>query len=184
VSSLTNPRFAASIRQTAPEQFEKTIASFYGAVACALLFWVIFDRFKDLRIAIATTLIFGLGTSMWSTSTRALWQHGPLILMLIAAMLLLLKARRKPALVQYVGIPLALSMIMRPAAALPIAVISVYVLVCYRAWFVRFMLWAAVIAIPWMIYNTLIWGAVLPPIIRIWPRVGSLGTLRMRRSAT
>jgi hypothetical protein len=163
VTSLTNPRFAASIRQTAPEQFEKTIASFYGAVACALLFWVIFDRFKDLRIAIATTLIFGLGTSMWSTSTRALWQHGPLILMLIAAMLLLLKAQRKPALVQYVGIPLALSMIMRSTAALPIAVISVYVLVCYRAWFVRFMLWAAVIAIPWMIYNTLIWGAVLPP---------------------
>ena len=89
-------------------------------------FWLIFAHFKDLRIAIATTLIFGLGTSMWSTSTRALWQHGPLVFALIGAMLLLLAAQRRAPLAQYVSVPLALSFIIRPTAAIPIAVISAY----------------------------------------------------------
>lgn len=100
---------------------------------------------------------------MWSTATRALWGHGPLILMLIVATLLLLNARRRGALAQYASIPLALSFIMRPTAAIPIAVLSGYVLVYYRAWFVRFMLWAACVAIPWMAFNIRTWGVALSP---------------------
>jgi len=158
-----NPRFEASIRQKVPAGFEMLIASFYGAIAVALFFWMIFIEFDDVRIAVATAMIFALGTSMWSTATRALWQHGPLNLMLIPAMLLLLGAERRPALAQYASIPLALSFIMRPTAAVPIAVCSAYVLICYRPWFVRFMLWAACIAIPWMAFNNWTWGMVLPP---------------------
>ena len=139
------------------------IASFYGAIAVALFFWMIFVSFDDVRIAVATAVIFALGTSMWSMATRALWQHGPLNLMLILAMLLLLGARRRAALAQYASIPLALSFIMRPTAAIPIAVFSVYVLICYRPWFVRFMLWAICIAVPWMAFNIWTWGMVLPP---------------------
>jgi hypothetical protein len=158
-----NPKFEASIRQTLPDGFEKAIASFYGAVAATLLFWVIFLRFKDLRITLATALIFALGTSMWSTATRALWQHGPLNLMLIITMLLLLAARRRAALAQYAGVSLALSFVMRPTAAIPIAVFSAYIFVCYRPLFGRFIFWAACIAIPWIAYNVLTWGMVLPP---------------------
>jgi hypothetical protein len=163
LASWWNPAFAASIAETAPDRFEQSIASFYGAVACALFFWLIFARFKDLRIAIATTLIFGLGTSMWSTSTRALWQHGPLVLMLIGAMLVLLAAQRRAPLAQYVSIPLALSFIIRPTAAIPIAVISAYILIYHRGWFGRFVLWATIITIPWVTYNVFTWGGMLPP---------------------
>src|SRR5262245_21356696 len=159
LAAWTEPAFATSIVKTTPEELEKAIASFYGAAACALFFWLIFARFNDLRIAIATTLIFGLGTSMWSTSTRALWQHGPLVLMFIGAMLLLLGALRRPTLAQYVSIPLALSFITRPTAGIAIALISAYVLIYYRSQFLRFMLWAAVIAGPWLIYNMVIWNA-------------------------
>jgi hypothetical protein len=158
-----NPKFEASIRQTLPDGFEKAIASFYGAVAATLLFWVIFLRFKDLRIALATALIFALGTSMWSTATRALWQHGPLNLMLIITMLVLLAARRRAGLAQYASVSLALSFVMRPTAAIPIAVFSAYIFVCYRPLFGRFIFWAACIAIPWIAYNVLTWGMVLPP---------------------
>src|SRR6516225_1668107 len=93
-----NPAFEAFIRQNVPFRFEMAIASFYGAIAVALFFWMIFVNFDDVRIAVATAVIFGLGTSMWSIATRALWQHGPLNLMLILAMLLLLGARRRAAL--------------------------------------------------------------------------------------
>ncbi len=158
-----NPAFAAYIRQKVPDHFEMAIASFYGAIAVALFFWTIFVNFDDVRIAVATALIFALGTSMWSTATRALWQHGPLILMLILVMLLLLGARRRAALAQYASIPLALSFVMRPTAAIPIAVFSAYVLVWYRPWFIRFMLWSACIAVPWIAFNIWTWGMVLPP---------------------
>ncbi len=158
-----NPAFEASIRQKVPDHFEMAIASFYGAIAVALFFWMVFLNFDDVTIAVATALIFGLGTSMWSTATRALWQHGPLNLMLILAMLLLLGARRRAALAQYAGIPLALSFIMRPTAAIPIAVLSAFILICCRAWLVRFMLWALCIAIPWVAFNIWTWDMVLPP---------------------
>src|SRR5262249_29970577 len=61
------------------------------------------------------------------------------------------------------SIPLALSLVIRPTAAIPIALISAYVLVYCRRWFAFFMLWAAAIAIPWVFYNVLIWGSLLPP---------------------
>ena len=158
-----NPAFEAFIRQNVPFRFEMAIASFYGAIAVALFFWMIFANFDDVRIAVATAVIFGLGTSMWSVATRALWQHGPLNLMLILAMLLLLGARRRAALAQYASIPLALSFIMRPTAAIPIAVFSAYVLICYRPLFVRFMLWGICIAVPWIAFNIWTWGMVVPP---------------------
>jgi hypothetical protein len=158
-----NPKFEAFIRQNVPFRFEMVIASFYGAIAVALFFWMIFVNFDDVRIAVATAVIFGLGTSMWSVATSALWQHAPLNLMLILAMLLLLGARRRAALAQYASIPLALSFIIRPTAAIPIAVYSAYVLICYRPWFVRFMVWAICIAVPCMAFNIWTWGMVLPP---------------------
>ena len=164
-----------------PDYFEKAIASFYGAIAVALFFWMIFVNFNDVRIAVATAVIFGLGTSMWSTATRALWQHGPLDLMLILAMLLLFYARRRAALAQYASIPLALSFIMRPTAAIPIAVFSAYVLICYRPWFVRFMLWAICIAVPWMAFNIWTWGMVVPPYYLPGTAVSVAGQLHFRR---
>ncbi len=158
-----DPAFEDAIRTTVPDGTEKAIASFYGAVAAALFFFAVFIRFNDVRIAVATALIFALGTSMWSTATRALWQHGPLILMLVIAMLLLLAARRRVALVQYASLPLALSFVIRPTAGIPIIVFTAYVLICYRQWFWRFALWAACIAMPWIAYNILTWGSILPP---------------------
>ena len=66
-------------------------------------------------------------------------------------------------LAQYVSVPLALSFIIRPTAAIPIAVISAYILIYRRGWFGRFVLWATIIAIPWITYNVFTWGGVLPP---------------------
>src|SRR5262245_32602877 len=161
LASSIDPAFA-DIVKTAPDRFEKTVASFYGAVACALFFGLLFARFNDLRIAVATTLIFGLGTSMWSVATRALWQHGPLVLVLIVAMYLLVLAPRRPALAQYVSIPLALSFVIRPTAAIPVALISAYVLIYYRRWFGLFILRVAAIAIAWISYNILCRASLLP----------------------
>ena len=49
-------------------------------------FWLILSQFQSRTIALVSTAIFAFSTSMWSTATRALWQHGPLVLMLVIAM--------------------------------------------------------------------------------------------------
>jgi len=83
--------------------------------------------------------------------------------MLVIAMLLLTRARRRPELVQYVSLPLAMAYLIRPTAIVPIVMISTYVLICHREWFARYVRWAMVIAIPWVAYNIAIYKSFFPP---------------------
>jgi hypothetical protein len=160
--SRVDPGFNDFLREHIPNQFEKVIASFYGALAGVLFFWLIFAKFRSVAIALGATIVFAFGTSMWSTATRALWQHGPLVLMIIIAMLLLLRARAKPSLTQYAGLPLAFAFVIRPTAAIPIFLFSAYVLIYYRPWLIRYLLWASAIAIPWLAFNLQTCGTLVP----------------------
>jgi len=166
IAAWLDPAFRERLRQSPQDRFEKQVASFYGAIAALLFFWLIYSRFPSVSIALTTTVIFALGTSMWSTGTRALWQHGPLVLMLIAAMLLLVRGRRHPSLVQYASIPLAFAFIIRPTAAIPIAVFSIYVLIRHREWFIRYASYGIAVAIPWVAYNLHEFSSVLPTYYR------------------
>ena len=161
--ALASPDWAKRLSTTIHAKTEKFIASMIGAAAGAIFFWTIVCQFQSKALALGATAIFSFSTSIWSTATRALWQHGPLVLMLVIAMLLLLKARRRAELIQYVAIPLAIGYVIRPTAVVPIVVLSVYVLFYYRAWFLRYVFWAMLIAIPWIAYNIHIYGALLPP---------------------
>jgi glycosyltransferase involved in cell wall biosynthesis len=162
ISSWLRPHFAEDLRTRIPVRTEQFIASIIGAAAGVIFFWVILSQFQSLAIALASTFIFSFCTSIWSTATRALWQHGPLVLMLVIAMLLSVRARRRPQLIQYVSLPLAMAYVVRPTAIVPIAMLSTYVLVCHRAWFVRYVCWAMIVAIPWGAYNFAVHKALLP----------------------
>jgi hypothetical protein len=52
--------------------------------------------------------------------------------------------------------------VIRPTASIPIAVITVYVLALHRQWFLRYMGWAMLIALPWIAFNIATYGAILP----------------------
>ena len=162
MSSWVRPHFAEDLRTRIPIRTEQLIASIIGAAAAVVFFWVMLSQFQGLAIALASTFIFSLCTSVWSTATRALWQHGPLVLMLVIAMLLLVRARRRPELVQYVSVPLAMAYVIRPTAIVPVAMLSAYVLLYHRPWFVRYLNWAMVIAIPWVAYNFAVHKSLLP----------------------
>jgi len=58
----TDPAFEADIRTTVPDGTEKAIASFYGALAAAVFFFVVFISFDDVRVSHSTALIFCLFT--------------------------------------------------------------------------------------------------------------------------
>ncbi|HXN87259.1 MAG TPA: hypothetical protein VN867_14390 [Candidatus Binataceae bacterium] len=157
------PQWAQRLPGGMPRRAEQFLASVIGAAASVVFYWLILYQFQSQTIAIASTAIFGLCTSIWSTATRGLWQHGPLVLMLVIAMLLLDRARRRPQLIQFVALPLAMAYLIRPTAIVPIAVLSTYVLVFHRAWFGRYMNWAMLVAFPWIVYNFMIYGHPVPP---------------------
>lgn len=90
---------------------------------------------------------------MWSQATRSLWQHGPLVMMLCATLLLMAWARRRPWVIQFAGATLAFAFICRPTSAIPILAITCYVLIRYRTWAPQFFAWAVILAAPWLAYN-------------------------------
>jgi len=163
IATAVQPSFEERLKERVPANFEALVASFYGALAAVVFFRLVFDRWDSMGIALASTFIFALCTSMWSMATRALWQHGPLILMLVLAMLLLQQAGKRPALIQYVGLPLAAGFIIRPTALIPIAAITIYILVFYRPWFLRYAAGAVLVMVPWAVHNLAIYHSILPP---------------------
>jgi hypothetical protein len=145
----------------AGRSLEKELASLFGAAAAVVFFWVIFLKFERLPIALATTFIFSLCTSMWSLATRALLQHGPLVLMLVIAMLLIQLAKKRPSLIQYVSLPLAMAYVIRPTASIPIVVLTAYIFIYHRGWFVKYLSWAMLIAVPFIAFNYTVYGKLL-----------------------
>ena len=161
--AAVDPSFKEMLRHGVPDNLEKVLASICGATAAATFFWIVFGQFQSLTISLVMTALFAFATSMWSTATRSLWQHGPLVLMFVIVMLLLQRAKLRPALVQYVSLPLAMAYVVRPTAAIPVVVVTIYVAVFYRRWLIRYIGWALLIAVPWLAYNEAIYGALFSP---------------------
>ena len=162
VIAAMRPKWAMDLRGAIPERTEQFLASIIGAVTGVVFFWLVFLNFRSVPIGLFSAAMLSFSTSVWSTSTRALWQHGPLILMLSIALLLLTLARRKPALAQFVSLPLIAGYMIRPTGIVPLGILSLYVLVYYRSWVPKYIVWLLLIAVPWIIFNFSIYGTPLP----------------------
>jgi hypothetical protein len=162
VVAAVDPNLTDKVMRSDAGHVQKIIASMFGAIACVVLFWAIFTKFRNLTIALTSALVFVFCTSMWSTATRALWAHAPMVLAVTVAMLLLLAARARPALAQYVSLPLAVAFVVRPSAAVPIVTFSIFVLLAYRGYFVRYIAWSLLVAVPWIAFNLWAFGTLFP----------------------
>src|SRR5207247_9569316 len=72
---------------------EQIIASSLVAFT-ALLLYAMARRELSTTHAAVFVLVFAFGTSAWSTASRSLWQHGPSMLILAAALLVLSRGSR------------------------------------------------------------------------------------------
>jgi hypothetical protein len=158
-----------------PEPFEMLIASIIMALAVVVMYRIA-RLFLPPLSSLALTFIFAFCTSAWSVASRALWQHGPSMLMLSSALYLLLLARRRPWLVQFASLPLALAYVIRPTNSLSVAVLTLYVLIEYRRYFLHYLLWALWVAVPFGLLNLSVYHSLLPNYYS-WFREFSTGTL-------
>ena len=158
--------FYTYLDQHAPDtrtaKLEKIFASGIAAVSAALIYLISRRELGILR-ALAITFIFVFSTSIWSTASRALWQHGPSALFLSAALYLALLVKQRRSLVLWMGMLLGFAYLIRPTNSLTVAFFGIYILVNYRRGVWLYALGLALILVPYVILNWLTYQNILPP---------------------
>lgn len=142
------------------KRLEKIAAASITALSAVFLFWAL-RRLIAAGWAVAVTLAYAFGSSSFSVSSQALWQHGPSQLFLALSLWLLVKGRADSSYIPYAGLTLASSVVMRPTDALLALAVGLYVLQKHRSHFV----WFAMLALPplafLVAYNWLLLGSLV-----------------------
>jgi len=154
---------------------EAFVASLVVA-ATALLVFFVGRQFPGCFTSAVLGCIFAFCTPAWSTASRGLWQHGPSMLMLTAALLIALKAGERQHLIQYLSIPLAYAFVIRPTNAIAFVAFTAFVIVRHRRYLLRYAAWSLVVAVPFVWYNLWLYGTVVPPYFSP-QKVGATGHL-------
>ncbi len=156
------PSFTAAIAGANLPSLQRFFAAPISAAAVAVFYLAARERFARAT-ALGLALVLAFCTPVWSTTSRVLWTHGPLVLAYAAALLLLLRAERRPALAPAVAIPLALGFVVRPTAALGIVAITALIALAHPRRLAPYLVCLAATLAPWIAYNLAVFGAVLPP---------------------
>lgn len=163
LNRMVNFDLAEHVNQSFAAGVELLIAGIFVAFATVFIYLISYRLTGKKRYALLFVFLFAYCTSAWSTASRALWQHGPSMLMLSISLYLILLSKSRPFLIQFVSIPLACSYAIRPTNSLSVLFITIYVLICYRRYFIPYLLWASTIAVPFLLYNWSVYKSILPP---------------------
>ncbi|GMU03959.1 hypothetical protein [Corallococcus caeni] len=144
---------------------EQLIASTYVCAAAALLL-IVLRRHVSSRAALVTVLLFGLGTTAYSTASRVLWQHGPGLLAIAWVMLLLARPTQVPRTAFLAGLAVSLAYVCRPTHSLTVLVVTAFFVLRFRRLLLAYFAGAALVAVPFCGYNLHVYGAPLSPYFR------------------
>jgi hypothetical protein len=137
---------------------EKLAAAAIAALSVVFLLWAL-RPLTGRGWALTIAAVYAFGTSTWSVSSQALWQHGPSQLFLALALFCLVKAMKDERFLPYAGFALSAATVMR-ATDLAIALaVAGYVLYCRRHLLLRFALWALLPLAGLLVYNLAYFGS-------------------------
>jgi hypothetical protein len=154
-------------------RLEKLLASGFVALAAVVMYLVASIRLPSLPSA-SIALMFAFSTSMWSTASRALWQHGPSALFLALALYLILTASHHPLAMFLSGFLLGYAYIIRPTNSISLAFFGLFVLVNRRRLIWLYISGALLVLLPYCAQNWLTYGNVFPPYsYQLFERLGT-----------
>jgi hypothetical protein len=139
---------------------EKVAASFMTALAAAVFFLVCIRLKAGRATAYLLTAACAFGTEAWSTSSQALWQHGPSTLFLLLAIfvMLIMETRTTSRTAIFFGIACGIALAIRPLNIFIVA----FLYLCFALKQHRFIIQAAVpvlvILFTVAAYNALVLG--------------------------
>ena len=105
------------------------------------------------------------GTQIWSTATRGLWSHTWEIFLLGLAVDSILQSDhgRAPMHPVWLATLLAWSYFVRPTGSVPIAVVTIYLLLAHRAIVITYVITGAIWLAAFVAYSSRVFGTWLPP---------------------
>jgi Dolichyl-phosphate-mannose-protein mannosyltransferase len=138
---------------------EKLSASLITALSVVLLFFAL-RRLTNEKNAWFIAIVYAFGTSSFSTSSQALWQHGPSQLFLALTIYWLVRGLEEPRWSAYAGFALAVAIICRPVNGLIALPIGAYMLQKRRDQLMGFLLAAFPPLLLFMAYNIHYFGSL------------------------
>lgn len=118
---------------------EKFTAAAIAALSVLFLYFALKRLASPKAVAIVTG-IYAFGTSTFSVSSQALWQHGPSQLFLAMGLYFLVRGLNDPRFTAYAGLPLAAAIACRPTDLLIVLPIAIYVVHTRRDQLFKFVL--------------------------------------------
>lgn len=146
--------------------YEKLAANVLAALT-DVLFFLCALRLSDLRRALLVTVFFAAGTEMWTVGSLALWQHGPVNLVLLAMIGALLAAldagspRRAIVWLVVAGVCAGFLPVVRPTALLFLIAAGVFAGWEFRRRALAFAGGALIGIAPGIIWNEYAFGTLL-----------------------
>lgn len=146
------------------DNWDRRVASLVVALAAGVLFFVALEVLAgSVPLALLAVAVFVFGTAAWSTATRAMWMHGPDMLLLSIVLLLALLSARRAVLAGVMGLPLAFAFVVRPTNAAAIACFGAWVVWQRRKQVPLFVALAAAVAVVFLLANKAMFGSWLHP---------------------
>ncbi len=139
---------------------EKLAASVIAALSVAVLFLTL-RRLTDENSALLVSTIYAFGTSTFSISAQALWQHGPSELFLALTLYCLVRGRAEPRVSAYAGFTLAAAVVCRYTDVFIALPLTLYVVLRRRRHLPAFMLAALPPALLLAAYHHHYFGSLL-----------------------
>jgi hypothetical protein len=112
-------------------ELDKLSAALIVALSVVLIYFTA-RRMSSNTWALFIAAAYAFGSSSFSTSSQALWQHGPSQLALAAALYCLVRGREEPQWVARAGFPLAFAIVSRPTDLVMVLPIGIYLLLRHR----------------------------------------------------
>lgn len=141
---------------------ELLVAAFWIA-ATSVLLYLVAREFLDRPRAVLIPLVFAFCTPAWSLASRALWQHGPSMMLLSLSLWMAVRSERSPGWARFLGAPLAVAFFVRASNAVAAAIFTLFVWNRRRAQFASFLLSAVPVALLFDLYNQSVYGTSLAP---------------------
>lgn len=137
---------------------EKRAAMLITALSVLVLLFAL-RRMTKPRIAWFIAVIYAFGTSSFSSSSQAMWQHGPSQLFLALTLYCLVRGMETPLFAAYAGFPLGLAIICRPLNIFMTIPIAVYIIHKHRDQLLGFIFAGVPSLLLFMSYNAIHFGS-------------------------
>ncbi|MDA0322329.1 MAG: hypothetical protein O2923_06380 [Verrucomicrobia bacterium] len=120
-------RFGDESRDTVASRMEDRAAALITTLSVIVL-WLLARSRLGVWAALSLTVAFGCGTSLFSSTSQALWSHGPSCLALMLMLFLLMSPREHWALLFLAGACAGWAFFCRATNAVPIAILGPWIL--------------------------------------------------------